>query len=107
VEIKRSALPGRSQREERAPKGKKPQVSVPWIGSLRNFKYFWVGLGRAFARHGHRVSFCTSPAFAEIVERCGLRFLPFGTAEEYHAAINNPALWNPRTSLKTLWKSVA
>ena len=44
MEIKRSALPGRSQREERAPKGKKPQVSVPWIGSLRNFKYFWVGL---------------------------------------------------------------
>jgi rhamnosyltransferase subunit B len=33
--------------------------------------------------------------------------LPFGTAEEYYAAINNPALWNPRTSLKTLWKAVA
>jgi rhamnosyltransferase subunit B len=33
--------------------------------------------------------------------------LPFGTTEEYYAAINNPALWNPRTSLKTLWKAVA
>jgi rhamnosyltransferase subunit B len=66
-----------------------------------------LGLGRTFARHGHRVSFCTSPAFAGLVERCGLRFLPFGTAEEYYAAINNPALWNPRTSLKTLWKAVA
>jgi rhamnosyltransferase subunit B len=42
-----------------------------------------------------------------VVERCGLRFLPFGTEEEYYAAINNPALWNPRTSLKTLWKAVA
>ncbi len=66
-----------------------------------------LGLGRVFAKHGHRVSFCTSPAFADVVERCGLRFLPFGTAEEYYAAINNPALWNPRTSLKTLWKAVA
>jgi rhamnosyltransferase subunit B len=42
-----------------------------------------------------------------VVERCGLRFLPFGTKQEYYAAINNPALWNPRTSLKTLWKAVA
>ena len=66
-----------------------------------------LGLSRTFARQGHRVSFCTSPAFAGIVERSGLRFLPFGTVEEYHAAINNPALWNPRTSLKTLWKAVA
>jgi rhamnosyltransferase subunit B len=65
-----------------------------------------LGLGRTFARHGHRVSFCTSPAFAEAVQRCGFRFLPFGTAEEYYAAINNPALWNPRTSLKALWKAV-
>jgi rhamnosyltransferase subunit B len=53
------------------------------------------------------VSFCTSPAFSKVVERCGLRFLPFGTEEEYYAAINNPALWNPRTSLKTLWAAVS
>jgi rhamnosyltransferase subunit B len=66
-----------------------------------------LGLGRTFAKHGHRVSFCTSPAFAKVVDRCGFRFLPFGTEEEYYAAINNPALWNPRTSLKTLWKAVA
>jgi rhamnosyltransferase subunit B len=65
-----------------------------------------LALGRTFTKHGHRVSFCTSPAFADVVERCGLRFLPFGTAEQYYAAINNPALWNPRTSLKALWKAV-
>ncbi|MGC1784280.1 MAG: nucleotide disphospho-sugar-binding domain-containing protein [Acidobacteriaceae bacterium] len=66
-----------------------------------------LGLGRTFTKEGHRVSFCTSPAFSKVVERCGLRFLPFGTEEEYYAAINNPALWNPRTSLTTLWKAVA
>jgi rhamnosyltransferase subunit B len=42
-----------------------------------------------------------------MVERCGLRFLPFGTAEEYSAAMNDPAMWNPSTSLKTLWKAVS
>lgn len=66
-----------------------------------------LGLGRAFAKQGHRVSFCTSPAFVDVVERCGFRFLPFGTKEEYYAAIHNPALWNPRTSLKMLWKAVS
>jgi rhamnosyltransferase subunit B len=33
--------------------------------------------------------------------------LPLGTAEEYHAAMNDPALWNPKTSFKTLWNVMA
>ena len=33
--------------------------------------------------------------------------LPMGTAEEYHAAMNDPALWNPKTSFKTLWRVMA
>jgi rhamnosyltransferase subunit B len=53
------------------------------------------------------VSFCTSPAFAEAVERCGLRFLPLGTVEQYRATVSDPALWKPRTSLKVLWAGVA
>jgi rhamnosyltransferase subunit B len=66
-----------------------------------------LGLSRTFADHGHRVSFCTSPAFADIVERCGFRCLPLGTVEEYHATVNDPELWRPRTSLKVLWAGVA
>ena len=76
------------------------------IGSAGDVHPF-LGLGRSFLARGHRVSFCASPAFQPLVERCGLRFLPFGTAEEYHAAMNNPALWNPRTSLTTLWQAIA
>ncbi|WP_263382385.1 glycosyltransferase [Granulicella arctica] len=67
----------------------------------------FLGLGRSFANQGHRVSICASPAFEAVVERSGLRFLPLGTAEEYHAAMSNPALWNPRTSFKVLWKIMA
>lgn len=81
-------------------------IIVIAVGSAGDV-YPLLGLSRTFAKCGHRVSFCTSPAFAGAVDRCGLRLLPFGTKEEYYAAINNPALWNPRTSLKTLWKAVA
>lgn len=66
-----------------------------------------LGLSRTFVKQGHRVTFCTSPAFAGVVERCGFRLLPVGTEEEYRAAVNDPALWNPKRSLKSLWKAVA
>lgn len=66
-----------------------------------------LGLSRTFADHGHRVSFCTSPAFADTVERCGFRCLPLGTVEEYQTTVNDPELWKPRTSLKVLWAGVS
>jgi rhamnosyltransferase subunit B len=66
-----------------------------------------LGLSRTFADRGHKVSFCTNPVFASLVERCGFRFLPLGTVEEYRSAVDNPDLWEPRTSLKVLWASLA
>jgi rhamnosyltransferase subunit B len=66
-----------------------------------------LGLSRTFANRGHKVSFCTNPVFGALVERCGFRFLPLGTVEEYWSAVNNPDLWKPRTSLKVLWAGVA
>jgi rhamnosyltransferase subunit B len=69
--------------------------------------YPLLGLSRTLVGHGHKVSFCTSPAFAEEVERCGLRLIPAGSVEDYRAAVNDPEMWNPRRSMKTLWKAVA
>lgn len=66
-----------------------------------------LGLSRTFADRGHRVSFCTSPVFVDLVARSGFRFLPLGTAEEYHRTVNNPELWKAKTSLKVLWSGVA
>lgn len=66
-----------------------------------------LGLSRTFASHGHTVSFCTSPVFAPLVERYGLRFLPLGTVEQYRSTVDDPKLWKPRTSLKVLWAGVA
>jgi rhamnosyltransferase subunit B len=76
------------------------------IGSAGDVHPF-LGLARTFVKQGHRISFCTSPAFAPVVERSGLRLLPLGTAEEYQAAMNDPALWDPRTSFKALWAVMA
>src|SRR5258706_13984744 len=44
-----------------------------------------LGLSTVFASQGHSVSFFTNPVFADVVERCGLRFVPTGTAEDYRA----------------------
>ncbi|MDR3417947.1 MAG: glycosyltransferase [Nevskia sp.] len=76
------------------------------IGSTGDIHHM-LGLGCAFRERGHRVTFVTHPPFQGLVERCGLRFLGVGTAEHYNAAMNNPALWNPRTSLATLWGLIA
>ncbi|MCM3021694.1 hypothetical protein M3582_27030, partial [Priestia megaterium] len=37
----------------------------------------------------------------------GFAFVPVGTAAEYDAAMANPALWDPRTSFRTLWQVIA
>jgi rhamnosyltransferase subunit B len=76
------------------------------IGSAGDV-YPFLGLARGFAAEGHRVSFCTNPAFEDAVTAVGLRLVPLGTAEEYHCAMNDPALWNPRTSFRVLWKTMS
>ena len=66
-----------------------------------------LGVARALAMRGHEVVFCTHPPFEATVRRCGFAFVPVGTAAEYEAAMANPALWDPRTSFRTLWQVIA
>ncbi|MET3822735.1 rhamnosyltransferase subunit B [Burkholderia sp. PvR073] len=66
-----------------------------------------LGVARALAMRGHDVVFCTHPPFEATVRRCGFAFVPVGTAAEYEAAMANPALWDPRTSFRTLWQVIA
>ncbi|MGY2288351.1 glycosyltransferase [Pseudomonas sp. SDO5215_S409] len=81
-------------------------VIITAIGSAGDVHPF-VGIGRTLLARGHRVSFCTSAAFASLIERNGFNFLPLGTVEEYNALMADPELWNPKTSLKSLWSAVA
>jgi rhamnosyltransferase subunit B len=76
------------------------------IGSAGDV-YPFLAVGRAALERGHRVSVCTSPAYQTLVLRSGLAFLPIGTAQDHADAMRDPALWHPRTSLRTLWRAVA
>jgi rhamnosyltransferase subunit B len=82
------------------------RIVITAIGSAGDVHPF-LAIGRALSRRGHRVAFCTHPPFAGLVETEGFTFVAIGAAQEYEAALANPALWNPRTSFQTLWKLVA
>ncbi|KQW41892.1 MULTISPECIES: glycosyltransferase [Pseudomonas] len=81
-------------------------VIITAIGSAGDVHPF-IGIGRTLQARGHRITFCASAAFAPVIERCGFTFLPLGTREEYQAVMADPALWHPKTSLPTLWKTIA
>lgn len=66
-----------------------------------------LGIARALSMRGHDVAFCTHPPFEPAVRHCGITFAPLGTAAEYEAAMADEALWNPRTSLRALWRAIA
>ncbi|CAB3765550.1 glycosyl transferase family 1 [Burkholderia sp. MSh2] len=66
-----------------------------------------LGVARTLAARGHDVVFCTHAPFEATVRRGGFAFVPIGTAAEYEAAMANPALWDPRTSFRTLWQVIA
>ncbi|RQQ13879.1 glycosyltransferase [Burkholderia stagnalis] len=82
------------------------KVIVTAIGSAGDVHPL-LGVARALAARGHQVVFCTHPPFEAAVRRCGFAFVPVGTAAEYDAAMANPALWDPRTSFRTLWQVIA
>ena len=66
-----------------------------------------LGIGRALAARGHSVVICANPVFESLVERCGLAFRAVGSKKDYLDALGDPALWSPRTSLRTLWTAMA
>jgi rhamnosyltransferase subunit B len=82
------------------------KVIITAIGSAGDVHPL-IGIGAALAARGHRIVFCTHVPFAELAERRGFEFVPIGTHEDYAAAMADPALWNPRTSFRTLWNVIA
>jgi rhamnosyltransferase subunit B len=78
-------------------------VAIGSVGDVHPF----LAIGMAAARRGHEVIVLTSPAFRGLVEVCRLGFRPIGTEEDYRQAMEDPRLWAPRTSFRTLWALVA
>lgn len=65
-----------------------------------------LGVSGVFASQGHAVTFFTNGVFAEVVERCGLRFVPTGTADAYYALRSLAAVTNALELSKSVWKSL-
>jgi len=82
------------------------QVLIAALGSAGDVHPF-EGIGRALADRGHAVVVCANPVFEPLVGRCGLAFRAVGNKEDYLNALGDPALWSPRTSLRTLWAAMA
>lgn len=81
-------------------------VIIVAIGSAGDVHPF-IGIGQTLLKRGHRVTICSNPAFQSLAERFGVRFLPIGTAEAYTRVMDDPALWEQKTSLRTLWHAIA
>ncbi len=58
-----------------------------------------VGLALALSRRGHRVILAAAAVFESLARRVGLRFVGFGTEEEYYQTLRDPNLWHPYRSL--------
>jgi rhamnosyltransferase subunit B len=69
--------------------------------------YPFIGIGQTLKKRGHTVSLITNGHFRGVVERAGLRFVQFGTAEEYLKLAESPDLWHPTKALPMLLKLVA
>ncbi|MBF3542249.1 glycosyltransferase, partial [Burkholderia pseudomallei] len=82
------------------------KVIVTAIGSAGDVHPL-LGVSRALAARGHDVVFCTHAPFEAAVRASGFAFVPVGTAEAYAQAMADPALWDPRTSFRTLWRVIA
>jgi rhamnosyltransferase subunit B len=75
-------------------------VLVP-VGSAGDVFPF-VGLGMGLQRRGHEVLVITNSYFEATIRKAGLDFEPFGTVEEYRAAIAHPDLWHPIRGFQTI-----
>ncbi|WP_447962489.1 glycosyltransferase [Nitrospira sp. Ecomares 2.1] len=63
-----------------------------------------VGMARQLRQRGHTVTVFTSAHFTELVQKAGVEFVPLGTAEDYDAMADNPALWHPHKGWRLIMK---
>jgi rhamnosyltransferase subunit B len=65
-----------------------------------------LGISSVLSSQGHSVTFFTNAVFADVVERCGLRFVPTGTADDYRAFRDRIRVDDAPQLSKSIWKSL-
>ncbi len=63
-----------------------------------------VGMAMRLHQRGHAVTLFTNGHFRELVQKAGVEFVAMGTADEYDAIANNPALWHPHKGWRLIMK---
>jgi rhamnosyltransferase subunit B len=76
-------------------------ILLPTIGSAGDVHPV-IGLALALRARGHRATILTNAYFQELIEKCGLGFLPVGTIEEARVTMANPDLWHPRKGFEVV-----
>jgi len=76
-------------------------VLLPTIGSAGDVHPV-IALGLALRARGHRATILTNAYFQELIQKCGLGFLPVGTIEEAQATMADPNLWHPRKGFEVV-----
>ena len=62
------------------------------------------GMAMRLHQRGHAVTLFTNGHFRELVQKTGVEFAVMGTADEYDAMANNPALWHPHKGWRLIMK---
>ena len=75
------------------------------LGSAGDVHPF-VGLALELKRRGHSVTLATNGYFAGLAEQFELDFIEIGSAEVFHAGIQNPDLWHPFRAFKYLYRNM-
>jgi rhamnosyltransferase subunit B len=65
-----------------------------------------VGMAKRLLQRGHGVTLLTNGYFEELVRTAGVEFVAMGTAEEYEAMADNPALWHPHRGWRLIMKQL-
>jgi rhamnosyltransferase subunit B len=65
-----------------------------------------IGLALALRARGHQATILTNPYFQELIEKCGIGFLPVGTIEEARVTMSDPNLWHPRKGFEVVARNV-
>jgi UDP:flavonoid glycosyltransferase YjiC (YdhE family) len=61
-----------------------------------------IALGLELQGRGHRATVLTNAWFQELIEKCGLGFLPVGTVEQARATLADPNLWHPTKGFEVI-----
>ncbi|MDC1142453.1 glycosyltransferase [Planctomycetota bacterium] len=64
----------------------------------------FIGIGVELQKRGHEVIALMNEHFKSATEKAGLRYVEFGTAEDFRRISDDPDLWHPKKALGVVFK---